>query len=182
MTILKTTLLAAASTVLFAQTALAADPVEQYDDWESPVVSSGFDWDGFYAGVGITGSALSNGGPNATRAYVDLIMGYNITHENILFGIEGWASGHESLSGSSSGFGAGIEARTGYLATDDLLLYAGVGGFFFDAGGRYGTLSLGTEFAVNDDVTIDANYKYWGWSNTGFSGHSVGVSANWHFN
>ncbi len=42
-------------------------------------------------------------------------------------------------------------------------------------------LVWGTEFAISDDVSIDLEYKYLGWSNTGNTGHSFGASANWHF-
>jgi len=169
---IKKILLGTASALLISGSALAADPVQDYS-------SNGFDWDGFYMGVGVTGSSLTNGGPAVTTAYVDIIAGFNVTNDQLLFGLEGWLGGYNG--GGSSGSGGGIEARAGYLASDDMLIYASAGRYHYDAGGQYTTVGLGAEFVVADNITLDTEYKYWGWSNTGFTGHSIGVSANWHF-
>ena len=149
-------------------------------DYDTPTYSSaGFDWDGFYAGIGVSGSSLSNGVLTDTTGYIDVIAGANYTNGNFLIGLEGWFGGY-SYAGAS-GYGGGVEARAGYLASDDVLVYAGVGGYFYDAGGRYTTLGAGVEFALSDQLTIDTEYKYWGWSTTGYTGHSVGASVLWHF-
>ncbi|GLQ18580.1 outer membrane protein [Maritalea porphyrae] len=170
MSFLKSTLLATAA-ALISTSAYAADPVAN--------PSTGFDWDGFYAGVGVTGTSFSNGGPAETVGFVDAIIGFNVTNDQILFGLEGWIGAY--ADSSSTGTGGGVEARVGYLANPDMLIYTGVGRYHFDAGGQYTTVGLGAEFVVGDNVTIDTEYKYWGWSNTGFTGHSIGASANWHF-
>jgi len=173
MSFFKSTLLAA-SAALISTAAFAADPVAE-------TTPGGFDWDGFYAGVGVTGSSLTNGVTDTT-AYLDIIAGFNVTHENFLFGVEGWLGGYSINNGASTGTGGGIEARAGYLASEDVLVYTSVGRYHYDAGAQYTTLGLGAEFVVSDNLTIDTEYKYWGWSNNGFTGHSIGLSGNWYFN
>lgn len=178
MTLLKKSVLAASAIALMTGVAYAADPV-MYPE-PAPVVANGsFDWDGFYAGLGITGASFSNGGPSETVGFLDLIVGGNITYDNFLFGAEAWFGGYRDSVDTGTGIGA--EARAGYLVSDEVLVYTGVGMYRFDGGGQYTTVGLGTEFAVSDDVTIDLEYKYWGWSNTSFTAHSFGASALWHF-
>ena len=170
-------LITMAASALMATGALAADPVITVEPAYVP--SAGFDWDGFYMGVGVTGSSLSNGIVTDTTGYLDLIAGFNVTFGDALFGAEGWIGGYSD--GTFSGYGGGAAARVGYLMTPDALVYISGGGYFYDAGGQYGTIGAGVEFAMTDNVSLDIEYKYWGWSNTTFTGHSLGASALWHF-
>ena len=56
MSMLKTTLLAAAATVAFASAAQAADPIMPMPVTPvAPVVDPVYDWSGFYAGVRVGG-------------------------------------------------------------------------------------------------------------------------------
>lgn len=165
-----------ASSVLMITGALAADPVITVEPAYIP--DPGFDWDGFYMGVGVTGASF----PAHTTGYLDLIAGANFTSGSMLFGVEGWIGGYRD-SVPVHGWGGGIEGRLGLLATPDALLYVSGGGYFADTGDQFGTIGAGAEFAVTNDVTIDLEYKYWGWSNVAalIPAHSVGVSMNWHF-
>lgn len=157
--------------LLFSGSAMAAD----YNSYSS----GNFDWDGFYAGLGVTGSSLTNGVTD-TAGYLDFVVGGNVTSGNFLFGAEGWV-GLYGISGGNSGVGGGVEGRIGFLLSEEVLLYTGIGGYFQGNGGNYGTLGLGAEFAVTDYVSVDAEYKYWAWSDNGFTGHSLGLSALYHF-
>jgi len=171
-------LLTIATSALMATGAIAADPVITVDPaYVEP--STGFDWDGFYMGVGLSGSSLSNGIVTDTTGYLDLIAGFNVTSGDMLFGLEGWVGAYSD--GTNSGWSGGAEVRAGYLISPDALLYVSGGAQFYDAGARYATLGAGAEFAATDNLTLDVEYKYWGWSNNGFTGHSLGLSALWHF-
>ncbi len=140
--------------------------------------SADFDWDGFYMGLGITGSALVVDGTTFKTGYLDLIAGVNMTAGSLLFGLEGWVGG---FSGDwSNGFGGGAQARLGVLASPEVLLYLSGGGYT-DTVDQYGTVGAGVELAVTDNVSVDFEYKYWAWSTSGMVGNSIGASANFHF-
>ncbi len=167
-------LLGVAAAALLSSGALAADlnvvVPETY-------ATTAFDWDGFYMGLGVTGGQWSN-----TEGFglFDVIAGVNVTAGDVLFGAEAWVGGYATSFGFT-GLEGGVAGRLGYLVTPDALMYLSGGGQFFDAGGQYGTIGAGVEFAVTDNVSLDLEYKYWGVSNTGFTAHSIGASANWHF-
>ena len=163
------------ASALMATSAMAADPVITVEPTYMP--ASSFDWDGFYMGVGISGTAYT---PPLTSGAIDIIAGLNVTSGSMLFGAEGWIGGY-SDSSPSSGWGGGLKARLGALITPEALLYVSGGGQFYDLGGQYGFIGAGAEFAVTDNVSLDLEYKYLGWSNTLYTGHSLGVSALWHF-
>ena len=174
MSFFKSTLLAA-SAALISTAAFAADPVAE-------TTPGGFDWDGFYAGVGVSVDTASSGAATESYAYIDAIIGFNATNDDILFGVEAWVGAYNEISpATSNGVGGGAEARVGYLASPEALIYAGLGGYVYDGGGQYATLGLGTEFVVAENVTLDIEYKYWHGLNTTWTGHSIGASANWHF-
>ncbi len=169
-------LITVAAFTLMITGAIAADPVITVEPaYVEP--STGFDWDGFYMGVGISGTAYT---PALTAITGDIIAGFNVTSANMLFGAEGWVGIH-SDSSPSTAWGGGLEARVGALVTPDALLYVSGGGQFYDGGGQYGFVGAGAEFAVTNNVSIDLEYKYLGWSNTIYTGHSLGLSALWHF-
>lgn len=176
MRIIKKLLLSVASVAILTTGALAADPIITVEPaYIEPI--AGFDWDGFYMGVGISGSTYT---PALTAVSADIIAGFNVTSGSMLFGAEGWFGAH-SDSSPATNWGGGLEARVGALITPDALLYVSGGGQFYDAGGQYGFIGAGAEFAVTDSLTFDLEYKYLGWSNTLYTGHSLGLSALWHF-
>lgn len=181
MTLLKKTVLATSAIALLTGASYAADPV-MYPAPAPQVADEGFDWDGFYAGVGFSMDALSNGGPADSYGYLDAIIGYNYTHENILIGAEAWIGGYWDIAtGTDTGYGGGVEGRVGYLVTDKWLIYSGIGYFKYDAGADYATLGLGTEYAVTENVSLDVEYKYWQGLSNNFAGPSLGTSLLWHF-
>lgn len=171
-------LIGIATSTLLITGALAheAEPVITIEPTYMP--DAGFDWNGFYMGLGITGTGFTPF--SGTMGSIDLIAGVNVTSGNLLFGLEGWVSGWRASWGGSD-ISAGIGTRVGYLATPEMLLYASGGGQFYTDGAQYGTIGAGVEFAVTDNVSIDLEYKYWGWSNTIFTANSFGLSTNWGF-
>lgn len=173
-------LLAISATALIATGAMttgamAADPVMTIEPaYVAP--SASFDWDGFYMGVGITGLALNTG---TNVGFADLIAGFNVTYGDVLFGAEAWVGGW-GTNVPTSGWGYGAAARVGYLMTPEALLYVSGGGYGLATGGSLGTVGAGVEFALNDYVSIDLEYKYW-MTSIATTGHSIGASALWHF-
>ncbi|WP_027833419.1 outer membrane protein [Maritalea myrionectae] len=180
MSLFKTSILITTSTLLMSGAALAADPVE-YPPLPEEYESNGFDWDGFYAGIGLSGSSLSNDTNTVNRAYVDAIIGFNATYNDFLVGVEGWANVHDAINIADYGYGIGVEGRMGYLVTDSVLVYGGIGQYLFDGGALYSTAGIGTEFAISDEMSLDLEYKYWYTQANDYSGHSLGASALWHF-
>ena len=172
------TLLVAATCAASVSSAFAADLLVVTPD--VPVDEALFDWTGLYAGLGVMGSSLSNGGTTDSTGYINLQVGANAQMDSFVLGIEGWLGGY-SISGGGSGYAGGVEGRAGYLLTENVLLYGTVGAVAYDAGAQYGTIGAGVEFAVTEALSIDVDYEYWGWSNNGFTGHAVGASVLWHF-
>ncbi len=165
-------LLGVAASALIATGALAADPVDMVQPTYS---SAGFDWDGFYAGLGVSGGLYSSG---TTIGTGDLILGANVTSGNMLFGAEGWIGGAINNSGVTA-IHSGAEVRAGYLFTPEALLYLSAGVDAFDFTTVLGSVGLGAEFAVTDNMSIDLEYKYV--AGVGINGNTLGASLNWHF-
>lgn len=164
------TLMSAASMVGSAH---AQDSVSMTD--------AGFDWDGFYVGLGVNVGQWS--GTNPLTAYMPrLEAGFNHTlGENFVVGIEasvaqGW------LSAGWSAFEGELDAQAG-LAFDDVLLYVsgGVGYYCMRGDILFAKAGAGVQFAVTDNVSFDIEYQYWGNPNTRLDSHHVGVSTVWHF-
>jgi len=168
-----------ATFALLATGAIAHEPEPILTIEPAYMPATGFDWDGFYMGLGVTGSSLSNI-VTETTGYLDIIAGFNVTSGSVLFGAEAWIGGYSANTGDT-GWGGGAAARVGYLISPEALIYLSGGGYFYDAGAQYGTIGAGAEFAVTDNLSIDLEYKYWGWSNNGWTGNSIGVSTNWGF-
>lgn len=156
--------------------ALAADPVITPD----PVISYAsptFNWDGFYAGVGVTGATYST---NVNVGTIELYAGANATSGSMLFGVEG-SVGWARNSANVDSFVVTGEGRLGYLVSSDALIYAALGVEHYTNGSTtLGAVGGGVEFAVTQDMTIDLEYKYL-WDGAGLTGHKVGASALWHF-
>lgn len=164
------TLGALAVAATMSTSAYAADMAVDY-------AMPGFDWDGFYAGVGIDGSAYNSG---TTIGQVALEAGVNGTTGDFLFGAEiygGWAVNNGGVSSAV----IGGEVRAGYLVDPDVLLYVSGGGEYLSNGATtLGTVGAGVEFAVTNDVTIDMEYKF-KWASAATYGHEIGASVLWHF-
>ncbi len=153
--------------------AMAADPVLA----PTPVYNSTtFDWDGFYAGFGVAGTVWDP--PATSYGYLNAIAGFNVTSGDMLFGAEAWGGVYGAGAAMPQG---GAELRAGYLVSPDALVYLSGGFQLHDGSKWYGQVGAGVELAVSDDLSADLQYKYSGWSNTGFRGHTVAASLNWHF-
>ncbi|UYQ73374.1 outer membrane beta-barrel protein [Pelagibacterium flavum] len=171
-------ILTMAGAMLLAGTVQAADVI--YPAYEVPVapVADGFDWDGFYAGVGVSGS-LWGGGARSVGG--SLSVGGNATFDNFLVGIEGSAHYGYSNATNDWGYVLGLEGRAGYLVAPEVLVYLSGGAAYLDPAPSdwYATAGAGVEFAVTDQMSVDVQYRYL-WASTS-SANSIGVSALWHF-
>ncbi len=85
----------------------------------------GFDWDGFYAGVGLGGARITSGGGTETLAHLDAIIGVNVTKDEFLLGAELFLGASRDIASGTYGGHGGVEARAGYLIDQDVLIYAG---------------------------------------------------------
>jgi outer membrane immunogenic protein len=167
----------------------AAMPIAAYaaDAIELPVSSgpampvyddSGFDWNGFYAGVyGIGQYSALNGGQYGLG--VDL--GVNAQFDFFLIG--GEVALHGLTNGTVSTAYGEILGRAGVMITDDVLLYAaaGYGMDLTGLGQSDALLGGGLEFAATDDVSIRAQYLH-GFPISGANPKDqFTIGANFHF-
>lgn len=140
-----------------------------------------FDWNGFYAGLGVTGSTWWNGGPSVMQGSIDGIVGVNVTSDQFLFGVEGQLSGYVDDT-STRGWIAKGEVRAGYLATENALIYAALEALHFDAGANYAGVGAGLEFAATDNMSVDIEGTYYPWTDNGaWRSAQVSGSLLWHF-
>ena len=149
-----------------------------------PVVDdSGFDWNGFYAGISAGGQHETT--PEDTSWTLGAQVGVNAAFDFFLVG------GEVALDGvfddDTYAYGS-ILGRGGVIITDELLAYGAVGyGSDFDTSGGPGDHILaggGLEFAVTNDVSVRGQYLY-GWEQSGATGasdiHKFQIGANFHF-
>lgn len=136
---------------------LAADPITVPIDSSGrsvPLTEGATDWSGFYAGIyGVAQQSENNG----TRAGLGLTAGVNAQIDFVLVGAEVNLQG---LTGDSVDTAYGeVLGRTGLVLDDDILLYAAAGYGWDIAGGEGDILAGGgVEFAVNDGVSLNAQY------------------------
>ena len=167
---LKLALLATAATVAISSAAHAADliitePAAVIDN------SVGFDWEGPYAGLFISGQttpAVFGIGAN---------LGVNVLiDDSLLAGVEG-----EIAWLSNSTWQGDVSARLGFVA-DAALIYAHLGVGANSATSAYVPVGVGAEFAVADNLSIKAEYAYqWDLDNGAQSAHVGKLGFNWHF-
>lgn len=166
---LKLALLATAATVAFSSATFAADLIIS----EPAVIdnSVGFDWEGPYAGLFVSGQttpAVFGLGAN---------LGVNVLLDNsLLAGFEG-----EVAWLSNSTWQGDVSGRLGFIA-DAALIYAHIGVGANSSTGAYVPVGVGAEFAVADNLSIKAEYAYqWDWDNGAQSAHVGKIGFNWHF-
>jgi len=120
-------------------------------------VAAGFDWSGFYAGIYTVAQSVD--GEDAEPG-IGVLAGVNAQIDFFLVG--GEVSIH-ALTGDSFDTAYGqVTGRGGVLITDDLLAYvsAGYGMALDDAGQGNALAGAGLEYAVNDSVSVAAEYQH----------------------
>lgn len=163
-----------AFTALLAGGAYAADM-----GYSTPTAA--FDWTGFYAGLGITGGAFTTGPTPSNFAALDAIAGVNIMAGQMVLGAEGQLSGYNDFTFGTDWMAKG-EIRAGFLASDQVLIYAALAGAHFGGGANYGGIGGGAEFVATDNMTIDIEGVYYPWSNNAYNLATASASVLWHFN
>ena len=137
--------------------ALAADPITVPIDSTGrsvPLTAGATDWGGFYAGVyGVAQRSDANG----TQAGLGVTAGVNAQIDFVLVGAEVNLQG---LTGDTVDTAYGeVVGRGGIVLDDDVLLYAAAGYGWDIAGGEGNVLAGGgIEFAVNDELSLNAQY------------------------
>lgn len=179
MTILKSTLLAAAATVAIASAAQAADPI-----MPTPVVpvapaASVFDWNGFYAGIRV--GAENEIDFDETDWLVGAEIGVNAAFDMFVLG--GELAVDYVFDDPEFAYVEGT-VRAGVLLMPEALVYGtvGYGADMDDGSGEHVLAGLGVEFAVAESVSVDGRYVY-GWAQDGADSdiHKFTIGANFHF-
>lgn len=172
--------------IMTAGLGLAASPASAFepitysttaDNVAVPVADTGFDWNGFYAGVyGV--AALDADGDMRPGLGVDL--GVNARFEFYLVGAEVTV---QSLGGDSSVTSGQLVGRAGLVVTDDVVAYAaaGYGLDFGDAGNNQFLIGGGLEVAVTDDWSLRGQYLLGVPADGGDTSSQVSLGAAFHF-
>jgi outer membrane immunogenic protein len=181
MSLFKTLAFTTLATALSAGTALAADmiTVPTSTPVEMPVYEeSGFDWNGFYAGVY---GAAQNGATSGTQYGLGIQAGVNAQFDFYLLGAEVAVHGITGDVGETT-YGQ-ILGRAGLVVTDDVVVY-GAGGYGIDLGAPDESDALlggGVELAVTDSISVEAQYLHGFPLNGGNAKDQFTVGANFHF-
>ena len=160
--------------------AFAADPITVPIDSTGrsiPLAETNADWSGFYAGVyGVARQSQNDG----AQAGLGLTAGVNAQIDFVLVGAEVNLQG---LTGDAVDTAYGeVVGRTGLVLNDDILLYAAAGYGWDLAGGETDALAGGgVEFAVNNELSLNAQYLR-GFDQTGDNPKDqVTLGARFHF-
>lgn len=173
--------LAAAALAMTGSAAMAADLYVP----ETPYLpeSTGFSWDGLYAGAGIGGYFVADA---ETVAQISGVFGVNaIVADPFLIGAELEANYNFENDDYYSWYEVWLKARAGMLVTPDVLIYgvAGVGLWAYDTEDDNGTqagLGLGIEAAVSDSISVRGEALYVGYGDDS-SGVWAKASILFHF-
>jgi outer membrane immunogenic protein len=160
--------------------ARAADPITVPIDSTGrsvPLTEGRTDWSGFYAGIYGVAQQSDVGG---AQAGLGVSAGVNAQIDFVLVGAEVNLQG---LTGETVDTAYGeVVGRGGLVLSDDVLLYAAAGFGWDLAGGQPDVLAgAGLEFAVSDDISLNAQYLR-GFDQTGDNPKDqVTLGARFHF-
>jgi opacity protein-like surface antigen len=194
---LKIALLATVASAALSSATLAADLIIADPVIDNTFIAPGFDWEGPYAGLWVSGQTDShnnnNNNNNNDRGGFGFgaSLGVNaMLDSNILAGVEG------NIGWVDHSWQTQIHGKLGFTA-DTLAIYglAGVGFNFNNNnnnnnnnndGHGYIPVGIGAEFVVADPLTIKAEYQYqWAFNNNNTgnnqSAHVGKVGFNFHF-
>ena len=172
-----------AATALIAATPVAAHATDLLSVPTSgndalPVADSGFDWNGFYAGVFGTGQLSPAGG---AQLGAGLDIGATARFEFVLVGAEVSVRGLGGGAGTTA-YAEGV-GRAGLAITDDAIVYAagGLGAAITGPAQSDGLIGGGVELAMTDSLSVDARYLH-GFPISGANPKDqITVGANFHF-
>jgi opacity protein-like surface antigen len=173
---LKIALLATAATAALSSATVAADLIIA-DPIIDNMYSVGFDWEGPYAGLWISGqttpAAFGLGANLGVNALID---------QSLLAGVEASIAWINSTPSSWQGQ---LHGKLGFVA-DQAVIYGLLGIGFNSETDAYVPIGVGVEFAVADNLTLKAEYQYqWDLADTvpgtSESAHVGKVGFNWHF-
>lgn len=180
----KTVAIAALLSTTVAGGALAADAIG-IPAPAAPIIpvydaGSGFDWNGFYAGLSVGG--INNIDDDETDWTLGGQVGANAAFDFFVVGAE---LGLDAVFDDETyAYGTAL-ARGGVIVTDSLLAYGAVG-YGTDFGdsngiGEHVLAGGGLEFAATDDVAVRGQYLY-GWGQDGATDtHKFTLGANFYF-
>jgi outer membrane immunogenic protein len=143
-----------------------------------PVADSGFDWNGFYAGIYGVGQGSAVGG---AQIGAGLDVGVNGRFEFVLVGGEVAVQGLGGGAGTTA-YVQGL-GKAGLAVSDSIVAYGASGLGMSISGPAESDVLLGggVEFAVADDVSVGARYLH-GFPVTGANPKDqITVGANFHF-
>jgi opacity protein-like surface antigen len=176
---LKIALLATVATAAFSSATFAADLIIA----DEPVIdnfATGFDWEGPYAGLYVSGQTSEF--DDAFGIGADL--GVNVLLDSsLLAGVEGNVAW---LAGTPNSWQAQVHGKLGFVATDSAAIYGLLGVGFNSETDGYVPVGIGAEFALADNFTIKAEYQFqWDFEETvvgvSESAHVGKIGFNWHF-
>ena len=176
--------LVAIAPVLAPSGSLAADliSVPTSGAMKVPVYEqSAIDWSGFYAGVF---AGIQDGGSSDSQASLGLQAGVNAQFDFVLLGAEVSVRGLPAADSEIARTGHGqILARAGLVVDDNVLVYA-ASGYGIDLGAPNDGEILaggGVEFAVNNTVSLEAEYLHGFPLDGSDSSDQITFGANFHF-
>ena len=176
---LKIALLATVASAALSSATLAADLIIADPVIDNTYMAPGFDWEGPYAGLWVSGSVASHGDDDADWDNgwgFGASLGMNAMLDSNLFaGVEG------NLGYVGHDWQAQAHGKLGFTA-DTLAIYGLAGIGFNGDTDAYVPVGIGAEFVVADPLTIKAEYQYqWDLNDSDHSAHVGKIGFNWHF-
>jgi opacity protein-like surface antigen len=176
---LKIALLATVATAALSSATMAADLIISDPIIDNTFAAPGFDWEGPYVGLYVSGQAS-----DFTDAWgIGAVLGANVLLDtSLLAGLEGSVAW---LAGTPDSWQGQVHGKLGFVM-DQAAIYGLLGVGFNSETDGYVPIGVGAEFALADNFTIKAEYQYqWDFEDqvAGVSedAHVGKVGFNWHF-